>query len=61
MDEDRSRLQPPPAPPREKLEDRYRKIGLAAVAAAVSVKDKSKEPRQMSAETPHWTQIDAQS
>ena len=63
MDEERSRLQSPAPPPSEKLEDRYRKIGIPALAAAVRVKDKSKEPdpHQMTAETPHWTRVDAQS
>jgi len=61
MDEERSHLQPPAPPPRQKLEDRYGKIGIPALAAAVGVKDKSKEPPQMAAETPHWTRVDAQS
>jgi len=61
MDEGRSRVQPPAPPPGQKLEERYGKIGIPALAAAVGIKDKNKEPPQMTAETPHWTRVDAQS
>ena len=61
MEKDRSRLRQPAPPPNQKLEDRYRKIGIPALAAAVGVKDKPKEPRQMSAEMPDWMRVDAES
>ena len=62
MTDTRSRLQAPPER-RERLEDRYRKIGIPALAAALDVSRpaEKKERKQMSAEQPEWMVLDAQS
>lgn len=50
MDIEGSRLQQPAQEKREKLEDRYGKIAMPALAAAVGSVAKEKTERQMSAE-----------
>jgi hypothetical protein len=50
MDIQGSRLQQPASTKREKLEDRYGKIAIPALAAAVGAARKEKDQRQMSAE-----------
>lgn len=50
MDIEGSRLQQPVQAKREKLEDRYGKIAMPALAAAVGGARKEKDQRQMSAE-----------
>lgn len=54
MQDERSRLQPQSQ--RERLEDRYGKIGIPAVAAAVGNNRLKPEARQMSAQPspPAW-------
>ncbi|MDQ0391726.1 hypothetical protein [Labrys monachus] len=52
MDSEGTRPQQPARPKPEKLEDRYGKIAMPALAAAVGVGRKETDsPRQMSAET----------
>jgi hypothetical protein len=50
MDIQGSRLQQPAPAKREKLEDRYGKIAMPALAAAVGAVRKEQDRRQMSAE-----------
>ncbi|GLS23453.1 hypothetical protein GCM10007874_64740 [Labrys miyagiensis] len=50
MDIEGSRLQQPASVKRERLEDRYGKIAMPALAAAVGSASKEKNQRQMSAE-----------
>jgi hypothetical protein len=50
MDIEGSRLQQPVQEKRERLEDRYGKIAMPALAAAVGTARKEKDQRQMSAE-----------
>lgn len=46
---------------RERLEDRYKKIAIPALAAAIDAGKTNQPQRQMAAERPEWMQLDAQS
>jgi hypothetical protein len=61
MQDKRSRLEPS-AQPRVKLEDRYGKIGIPAVAAALDAgRQAAPPPKQMSGEIPEKFRYDPQS